>query len=56
MYGMTFGKPRPLTINEIKELVKAFAYAAKVLYEAGADGAQLHCARESLSRFNQTRF
>jgi 2,4-dienoyl-CoA reductase-like NADH-dependent reductase (Old Yellow Enzyme family) len=42
--GMTFGKPRPLTIDEIKDIVKRYGFAAKVLYEAGADGIQLHAA------------
>lgn len=28
---MTFGKPRPLTINEIEDIVNRFAFAAKVL-------------------------
>jgi hypothetical protein len=30
---MTFGKPRPLTIPEIKDVVDRFAFAAKVLYD-----------------------
>ncbi|GAA5994756.1 NADH:flavin oxidoreductase/NADH oxidase family protein [Rhodotorula paludigena] len=42
--GMTFAKPRPLTVSEIDGLVKAWGYGAKVLYEAGADGAQMHSA------------
>lgn len=42
--GMTFAKPRPLTVPEIDGLVKAWGYGAKVLYEAGADGAQMHSA------------
>ncbi|PWN51352.1 FMN-linked oxidoreductase [Violaceomyces palustris] len=42
--GMKFGKPRPLTVEEIKDIVKRFAFAAEVLYEAGADGIQLHAA------------
>jgi 2,4-dienoyl-CoA reductase-like NADH-dependent reductase (Old Yellow Enzyme family) len=44
MGGMTFGKPRPLTLEEIKDLVDRFAFAAKALYDAGADGIQLHAA------------
>lgn len=31
--GMTFGKPRPLTISEVEDVVNRFAYAAKVLYD-----------------------
>ncbi|GAA5862807.1 hypothetical protein JCM8547_006552 [Rhodosporidiobolus lusitaniae] len=42
--GLTFGKPRPLEVSEIDDLIKAWGYGAKVLYEAGADGAQLHSA------------
>lgn len=42
--GMTFAKPRPLTVSEIDDLVKAWGHAAEVLYKAGADGVQLHSA------------
>ncbi|KAG0655068.1 hypothetical protein C6P46_001258 [Rhodotorula mucilaginosa] len=42
--GMTFAKPRPLTVPEIDDLVKAWGHAADVLYKAGADGVQLHSA------------
>ncbi|POY71493.1 hypothetical protein BMF94_5806 [Rhodotorula taiwanensis] len=42
--GMTFAKPRPLTVAEIDDLVKAWGHAADVLYKAGADGIQLHSA------------
>lgn len=42
--GITFSKARALSIEEIKDLVDRWAYAAEVLYKAGADGAQLHCA------------
>ncbi|GAA5854616.1 hypothetical protein JCM9279_005712 [Rhodotorula babjevae] len=44
MGGMTFAKPRPLTLEEIDRLVTAWGYAAEVLYKAGAHGAQLHGA------------
>ncbi|GAA5890377.1 hypothetical protein JCM8208_002796 [Rhodotorula glutinis] len=44
MGGMTFAKPRPLTVEEIDALVKAWGYGAEVLYKAGAHGAQLHGA------------
>jgi hypothetical protein len=30
---MTFGKPRPLRIDEIKDIVQRFAFAAKTLYD-----------------------
>jgi 2,4-dienoyl-CoA reductase-like NADH-dependent reductase (Old Yellow Enzyme family) len=33
-----------MTIHEIEDLVKRSAYAAKVLYDAGADGVQYHAA------------
>lgn len=42
--GMTFAKPRPMTVAEIDDLVDSFAFAAETLYKAGADGAQLHAA------------
>ncbi|KAK4704414.1 hypothetical protein P7C70_g1802, partial [Phenoliferia sp. Uapishka_3] len=44
MGGMVFNKPRPMTIAEIEDLVDRFAYTSKVLYDAGADGMQLHAA------------
>ena len=31
--GMGFGVPRPLTVDEIHDVVNRFAYAAKVLYD-----------------------
>ncbi|GAA6059106.1 hypothetical protein JCM10212_002077 [Sporobolomyces blumeae] len=56
MGGMQFGRPRPLTIEEIKELVQRWAYGAEVLYRAGADGAQLHGAHGYLlSQFLSAR-
>lgn len=42
--GMEFAKPRPATIDEIHDIVKRFGFAAKTLYDAGADGVQMHCA------------
>lgn len=48
---MVFNKPTPMTIEEIKEVIQAFAHAAKVLYEAGADGIQLHSAHGYLLSF-----
>ncbi|KDE02332.1 hypothetical protein MVLG_07102 [Microbotryum lychnidis-dioicae p1A1 Lamole] len=54
--GMEFAKPRPATIEEIDALVEAWAYAAEVLYKAGADGAQLHGAHGYLlSQFLSAR-
>lgn len=53
---MVFNKPRPMTIAEIDTLVESFAFAAKVLYDAGADGAQLHGAHGYLlSQFLSAR-
>ncbi|KAA1112944.1 hypothetical protein PGT21_016282 [Puccinia graminis f. sp. tritici] len=43
-FGMEFGKPRALSVDEIHDVVDRFAYGAEVLYKAGADGAQLHGA------------
>jgi 2,4-dienoyl-CoA reductase-like NADH-dependent reductase (Old Yellow Enzyme family) len=34
----TYGKPSPLTVTEIRELISRFAWAAGVLATAGADG------------------
>lgn len=42
--GMTFGKPRPLTVDEIHDIVRRFGFAAKVLYEAQCNGIELHAA------------
>jgi 2,4-dienoyl-CoA reductase-like NADH-dependent reductase (Old Yellow Enzyme family) len=33
---MTFHKPRPLTVDEIKDVVQRFAFAAKTLYDVRA--------------------
>ncbi|KAI5476872.1 NADH oxidase [Pseudohyphozyma bogoriensis] len=43
-FGMTFAKPRPMTVEEIKVLVERFGHAAEVVYKAGGDGVQLHAA------------
>jgi 2,4-dienoyl-CoA reductase-like NADH-dependent reductase (Old Yellow Enzyme family) len=47
--GMTFGKPHPFTVDGIHDLIKRFAFAAKTLYDAGADGIQFHAAVCSLA-------
>lgn len=39
--GMTFGHARALTIEEIEDIVRRFAWAAKKSQEAGADGVQV---------------
>lgn len=43
--GRTYGKPVALTTEQVKtEVVDRFVYAAKVAYECGFDGVQLHGA------------
>ncbi|KAL2871276.1 uncharacterized protein BJX67DRAFT_377876 [Aspergillus lucknowensis] len=42
--GMTYGKPTPLSREGIQDLVKRFAWAAKTLADAGADGAVIHAS------------
>ncbi|CAE6533975.1 unnamed protein product [Rhizoctonia solani] len=42
--GKDFGKPRALTVEEIKEIVNQFAYAAEVAHRTGFDGVQMHGA------------
>ncbi|KAM0753966.1 FMN-linked oxidoreductase [Meredithblackwellia eburnea MCA 4105] len=39
-----FNTPRPMTLEEIADVVDRFAFASKVLYDAGAHGIQLHAA------------
>ncbi|KAA1114385.1 hypothetical protein PGT21_006795 [Puccinia graminis f. sp. tritici] len=43
-FGMSFGKARALSLDEVHDVVERFAYGAEVLYNAGADGVQLHGA------------
>ncbi|CCD69358.1 NADH:flavin oxidoreductase/NADH oxidase N-terminal domain-containing protein [Caenorhabditis elegans] len=41
----TYGKPKPLSIEQIKtEVVDRFVYAAKFAYECGFDGIEIHGA------------
>ncbi|KAJ5599213.1 hypothetical protein N7450_000280 [Penicillium hetheringtonii] len=40
----TYGKPIPLTVEEIKDLVGRYVWASEVLYKAGADGVILHAS------------
>ncbi|CCO32064.1 NADPH dehydrogenase [Rhizoctonia solani AG-1 IB] len=42
--GKDFGKPRALTVKEIKEIVEQFAYAAEIAHRTGFDGVQMHGA------------
>ncbi|KAF8676951.1 NADH:flavin oxidoreductase / NADH oxidase family [Rhizoctonia solani] len=42
--GKEFGKPRALTVPEIKEIVNQFAYAADIAHRTGFDGVQMHGA------------
>ncbi|KAA1088436.1 hypothetical protein PGTUg99_027830 [Puccinia graminis f. sp. tritici] len=63
-FGMSFGKARALSLDEVHDVVERFAYGAEVLYNAGADGVQLHGAhgyllcgclcRSKLSQFEST--
>ncbi|KAH7038153.1 NADH oxidase [Microdochium trichocladiopsis] len=42
--GMTFGKPRAMTQEDIDQVVEGFAFAAEYLHKAGFDGIELHGA------------
>jgi len=42
--GNEFAKPRPMTIPEIKEMVRDWGETAYLCYKAGFDGVQVHCA------------
>ncbi|TIA68745.1 hypothetical protein E3P92_03894 [Wallemia ichthyophaga] len=44
MPGVTFGQPRAATIEDIKNIVKQFAYTAKLCKDVGYHGVQLHGA------------
>jgi 2,4-dienoyl-CoA reductase-like NADH-dependent reductase (Old Yellow Enzyme family) len=39
--GILYGRPTPLTIDGIKDIVQRFAYVASVLHRAGFDGIQV---------------
>jgi 2,4-dienoyl-CoA reductase-like NADH-dependent reductase (Old Yellow Enzyme family) len=42
--GMSFGKPRAATNQDIAGFIDSFAHTAEYLYRAGYDGIQLHAA------------
>jgi 2,4-dienoyl-CoA reductase-like NADH-dependent reductase (Old Yellow Enzyme family) len=42
--GNWFAQPRALTVPEIKDMVKWWGETARLCYEAGFDGVQIHCA------------
>ncbi|KAI9343842.1 hypothetical protein BD770DRAFT_329177 [Pilaira anomala] len=44
LLGNDYETPRPLEIDEIKEIVKQYARAAKLAVEAGFDGVEIHGA------------
>lgn len=44
LMGMKFAKPRAVTKDEIKDLVRRWTFVAEYLYKAGYDGIQLHGA------------
>lgn len=55
--GVLYGRPTPLTIEGIKDIVQRFAYVASVLHKAGFDGIQVkfcHQHQTSIS-LNQTQ-
>lgn len=42
--GNEFAKPRPMTVEEIGEMVKKWGETAYLCHKAGFDGVQVHCA------------
>ncbi|KAK3718156.1 hypothetical protein LTR37_005271 [Vermiconidia calcicola] len=42
--GNKFNKPRPMTVPEIKDMVKHWGEVSYLCYKAGFDGVQIHCA------------
>ena len=42
--GKSYLAPRAMTLSEIEELIERFAWAAEVLWKAGADGCQIHAS------------
>ncbi|ORZ07417.1 hypothetical protein BCR42DRAFT_472297 [Absidia repens] len=43
-FGMPYEKPRPLTVDEIKNIAQDFVQAAKKAIDAGFDGVEIHSA------------
>ncbi|CAM1501195.1 Fc.00g103570.m01.CDS01 [Cosmosporella sp. VM-42] len=43
-FGMSFGKPRAATKEDIARIIEGFAHAAEYLEKAGFDGVELHAA------------
>jgi len=39
-----FGKPRPMTEDDIQDVIKRFVHSAALVKEAGFTGVQIHCA------------
>lgn len=48
--GVSYGKPEPMSIEKIKDVVNRFADASEILYKAGFDGVQVHAAHGYLLR------
>ena len=48
MPGVSFGMPKEATKEDIKNIVKQFAYSAKLCKEVGYDGVQAHSAHGTL--------
>jgi 2,4-dienoyl-CoA reductase-like NADH-dependent reductase (Old Yellow Enzyme family) len=46
--GNNFAPPRALTVPEIHDIVKQWGTSAKLCYDAGFDGVQVHCAHAYL--------
>lgn len=54
--GKSYGVPRAMTLAEIEDLIERFAWAAEVLWKAGADGCQVHASHGySFSQFMAPR-
>jgi 2,4-dienoyl-CoA reductase-like NADH-dependent reductase (Old Yellow Enzyme family) len=43
-YGIVFQKPRPMTAQDVEEVISAFVRGAQVAIESGFDGVQIHCS------------
>ena len=52
MICFTFAKPRPMNVNEIKEMVKKWGETAYLCWKAGFDGVQGLTRTHSMSAVN----
>jgi len=46
--GFVSGKPRALTLGEVREMVKRYGWAAKIGQDLGFDAVEVHCAHAHL--------